>query len=316
MSTFLIVIISIINILVLLDILSLIFYHRFFFTSVIAFYIKHFRYTPFRKSYEECKRLINVPHEEYEVPSKLKFNCSFSMKKEAGMNVYYLNEETDSNTVFVYFHGGGFYNNFDKHHWIMLNKIVKRTEVMVIAPDYPLIPDVRCDDLYPLLVNFYRHIKNKYPDKRITIGGDSAGGGISLVLGELLNKEEQPDEIILLSPAIDMNIPKEDEKSFKKCIFIGKKAWPAIAEMWIGKGMSNNDVLVSPINGDLSKIKHMTFFYGDREFCYNSIERLKAKTTENENINYRLYKGMYHVWVATPVPEARKAIKEICEILN
>ena len=301
----------------ILEALSLIIYHRFFFTSFVAFYIKHFRYSPFRQNYEECKRLINIPHIEYELPKNIKFCCSVSKKKENGMNVYYLNENTKSNSVFIYFHGGAFYNNFDKHQWGMINNIIKKTDALVIAPNYPLIPEIRCDGLYPLLLKFYREILRKYPNKRIIIGGDSAGGTISMVLGELLNKEEQPDEIICLSPAVDFEIPPEDEESFRRCIFEDKRAWPAIAEMWLGKGMTNSDPLMSPINGDLSKINHMTIFFGDREFCYNSIFRLKAKNENlNDKIDYKLYKGMFHVWVATPILEAKKGIKEICEIIN
>ena len=313
----LIVVGSIIGLILILEILSLLIYHRFFFTSFVAFYINHFRYTPFRKSEEECYRLLNIPHEPYEIPRNIKFKCSLSKKVENGMNVYYLNENEESDTIFIYFHGGGFYNNFDKHYWYMLQKIVRKTGVFVIAPDYPLIPDTRCDTLYPLLVEFYRDIKKRYPNKKIAIGGDSAGGCISFVLGELLNKEEQPDEIILLSPAIDMEIPKEDEPSFDRCIFIDKQSWPAIKRMWSGKNMEASHPLISPINGDYSKIKHMTVFYGDREFCYNSIERLKAKSKDtNPNFDFKLFKGMYHVWIATPVIEAKMALNELCKILK
>ena len=314
----LIVIGSFILFFLVLEILSLIFYHRFFFTSFVAFYIKHFRYSPFRQSYEECKRLINIPHtEEYKIPNNIKFCCSVKVKQESAMNVFYLNEESKSNTIFIYFHGGAFYNNFDKHQWGMINKIIKGTDALVIAPDYPLIPEIRCDGLYPKLLEFYRGIRKNYPNKHIVIGGDSAGGTISMVLGEILTKEEQPDEIICISPAVDFEIPPEDQESFRRCIFEDKRAWPAIAEMWLGKGMSNSDPLMSPINGDLSKINHMTIFFGDREFCYNSIFRLKAKNKYLDNkIDYKLYKGMYHVWVATPVIEAKKALKEIYNIIK
>lgn len=314
----LIVIGSIILLFLGLEILSLIFYHRFFFTSFVAFYINHFRYSPFRQSYEECKRLINIPHTvEYKIPKNIKFCCSVKIKQKSRMNVFYLNEESKSNVIFIYFHGGAFYNNFDKHQWGMINKIVKKTDALVIAPDYPLIPEIRCDGLYPILVEFYRKIREKCPNKRIVIWGDSAGGTISMVLGEILNKEEQPDEIICMSPAVDFEIPPEDEESFRRCIFEDKRAWPAIAEMWLGKGMTNSDPLMSPINGDLSKINHMTIFFGDREFCYNSIFRLKAKNERlNDKIDYKLYKGMFHVWVATPVLEAKKAIKEISKIIK
>ena len=318
MWTVIIVISCILGLFLLLELLSLLIYHRFFFTSVVAFYIKHFRFSPFRQSYEECKRLINIPHlEEYKIPNNIKFCCTVSKKQEYGMNVYYLNEETKSDGIFIYFHGGAFYNNFVKHEWKMINSIIKKTNALVIAPDYPLIPEIRCDGLYPILLKFYRNIRENYPNKRIIIGGDSAGGTISMVLAELLEKEEQPDEIICLSPAVDFNIPPEDEDSFKKCIFEDKRSWPAIAEMWLGEGMTNADFMISPIQGDLSKIKHMTIFFGEREFCYNSIIRLKAKNERlNERIEYKLYKGMYHVWVATPVLEAKKAINEIVSIIK
>ena len=313
----LIIVGSIVGVFLLLEIVSLLFYHRYFFTSVVAFYIKHFRFSPFRQSYEKCKRLISIPHKEYVLPEKIKFCCSVAKKNECGMNVYYLNEETESNVVFIYFHGGAFNNNFVKHEWKLINKIIKNSNALVIAPDYPLIPEIRCDGLYPILLDFYRKTLEKYKNKRIIIGGDSAGGTISMVLAELLNEEEQPDEIICLSPAVDFEIPPEDEESFRKCIFEDKRAWPAIAEMWLGEGMNNSDPLMSPINGDLSKIKHMTIFFGEREFCYNSIFRLKAKNKNlSDKIDYRLYKGMYHVWMATPVVEGHKAIKEISKIVK
>ena len=317
MQVLLIIICSFFGLFILLEILSLFIYQRFFFTSFVAFYIKHFRYSPFRQSYEECKRLISIPHEEYKLPDNIKFSCSVFKKQELGMNVYYLNEQTKSDVVFIYFHGGAFYNNFVKHEWKMINNIIKKTDALVIAPDYPLIPEIRCDGLYPILLKFYRNIREKYQNKRIIIGGDSAGGTISMVLAELLEKEEQPDEIICLSPAVDFEIPPEDEESFKKCIFEDKRAWPAIAEMWLGKGMNNANPMMSPINGDLSNINHMTIFFGEREFCYNSIFRLKAKNEHlNERIDYKLYKGMYHVWMATPVIEAKKAINEISLIVK
>ena len=317
MWTVIIVVSSILGLFLLLELLSLLIYHRFFFTTVVAFYIKHFRYSPFRQSYEECKRILNIPHEEYKLPNNIKFCCSVSKKQELGMNVYYLNKEIKSDVVFIYFHGGAFYNNFVKHEWKMINSIAKKTNAFVIAPDYPLIPEIRCDGLYPVLLKFYRNIREKYPNKRIIIGGDSAGGTISMVLAELLEKEEQPDEIICLSPAVDFNIPPEDEDSFKKCIFEDKRSWQAIAEMWLEEGMTNADFMISPIHGDLSKIKHMTIFFGEREFCYNSILRLKAKNERlNERIDYKLYMGMYHVWIATPVIEAKKAIKEISKIIK
>ena len=317
MWTVIIVVSSILGLFLLLELLSLLIYHRFFFSSVVAFYIKHFRYSPFRQSYEVCKRILNIPHEEYKLPQNIKFSCSVFKKQELGMNVYYLNEETKSNTVFIYFHGGAFYNNFVKHEWKMINNIIKGTDALVIAPDYPLIPEIRCDGLYPILLKFYGNIRENYPNKRIIIGGDSAGGTISMVLAELLEENEQPDEVLCLSPAVDFEILEEDRESFKKCIFEDERAWPAIAEMWRGQGMSNSDQLMSPINGDLSKIKHMTIFFGEREFCYNSIFRLKAKKENlNSRVDYKLYKGMYHVWIATPVIEAKKALKEIYNIFN
>ena len=74
MQILIIILCSILGLLILSEVLSLFIYHRFFFTSVVAFYIKHFRYSPFRQSYEECKRLISVPHKEYQLPENLKLS--------------------------------------------------------------------------------------------------------------------------------------------------------------------------------------------------------------------------------------------------
>ena len=64
-----------------------------------------------------------------------------------------------------------------------------------------------------------------------------------------------------------------------------------------------------------------------KENIYKTYDALTNKYVEAEyglynlnhgasEIDYRLYKGMYHVWMATPVVEGHKAIKEISKIVK
>ena len=54
--------------------------------------------------------------------------------------MFYVNEDTSSKYTVFYIHGGGYEHDFSPFHWLFIKKIVERTNALVIAPAYMLIP--------------------------------------------------------------------------------------------------------------------------------------------------------------------------------
>jgi acetyl esterase/lipase len=69
--------------------------------------------------------------------------------------------------------------------------------------------------------------------------GDSAGGGISLALAQLLKEKNlsQPGNIILISPALDLSFTNPDARKFKAMadeqgININYYEYPSMLHVW------------------------------------------------------------------------------------
>ena len=232
---------------------------------------------------------------------------------------YCLNEESKSNIVIYYLHGGGFIEPLNKVQFRYIKKIVKETDAKVYLPLYPLIPNYSYKDIYPLVCNLYLKIRHENIGKKIIMSGDSAGGNIALVIAEEIKKEEQPDELILISPATTMSVDENDKQlvdSFKKCILVGYDGAKALALAW-SKGEDVKSHYISPYYGDVSNLKNVTIVLGEYDMAYGMGMRM-VKKLKSANVKVRLIVGkkLYHVWLLYPMIEAKIARSKIVKIIK
>ena len=232
-----------------------------------------------------------------------------------GMKVYYINKNSAYQNVLFYIHGGYYLHQPLKFHVKMLKRILKNGNTMLVFPLYPKAPWHTVEDSFDNMISLFNKIKEENNDKKITLAGDSAGGGYALAIAESLNI--QPDELILLSPWIDISMKNEEAKNYEKVdpMLSMEKAIYA-GKAWRGK-YDENDYRVSPINGDLSKLKNVTIFVGTHEFFYPDNTLLYNKMKE-KGVDVILYVGdrLNHVYPAFPTREGHQAIKQIIQIIN
>ena len=86
---------------------------------------------------------------------------------------------------------------------------------------------------------------------------------------------------------------------------------------WAGYAYPTNDWHVSPIYGDLSKLKKVTIFVGTRELFYpdDALLYRKIKQTGNSRASLYVGKGLNHIFPVYPTLEGRIALEEICRII-
>ncbi|QIX00891.1 hypothetical protein AMS68_006408 [Peltaster fructicola] len=119
----------------------------------------------------------------------------------------------------MYFAGGGFQMPASPAHWVfcaeLVNKLPNTTAVMV---SYPLAPANSAPNVYHLVQKVYLALLAESKDKQETVilGGDSAGGNLSIGLPTSTLKEDSkalcPAIILTISPAVETTHDNPDIK--------------------------------------------------------------------------------------------------------
>ncbi len=235
-----------------------------------------------------------------------------------GMRVLTVNADGGYDSVVFYIHGGYYVYQLSNDHIAMMNRIANATNAMLVMPLYPLAPLHDTADSYETMVSLFAQVCSDNEGKKIVLMGDSAGGGYSLALAEGLAAHgvRQPDELILLSPWVDVTMSNPQIADYVDVdpaltVTMGRMS----GEAWAG-GLPTNDWHVSPIYGDLSALKNVSIFVGTRELFYPDNTLLYEKLRDNENVNLYIGKGLNHVYPAFPIPEGRAGVQQIIRIIQ
>ena len=235
------------------------------------------------------------------------------------MKLFYMNVESQSDSLIIYLHGGAYVEEMLPVHWLMLDKIAGKVDSTLIIPEYPLAPYSDMKECFRKMLRFYKKILKYYPDKKIIFMGDSAGGGLSLALSLYFIKKglKVPDQLILLSPWVDLTLSNPDIEPYKKNdVSLHYDELSVYAKAW-ANGVDLKDERLSPLYGDFKGLKDVNVFVGTAEMFYPDIMLLKKKLNESRIKNrFVVAKDMPHVYPAYPTPEADEAIETICKILN
>ena len=264
---------------------------------------------------KEFNRVKNKGEQDWFMKRSL-IGYDFESENYDNMKVYYVNKHKDCKSVLFYIHGGYYFHHAAKSQLTMLRKIIKQTNSLIVFPVYPLVPFHTVDENFETMKSLFECIQKEYSNSKVVLAGDSAGGGYALALAESIKK--QPDELILLSPWVDATMNNEKMwnydrvdpmLSIEKARFIGK--------LWAGE-KGPKDPRVSPLFGNLTGLNNVSIFVGTREVFYPDNILLFNKLKDLKVANAQLIVGdkQNHVYPAYPTPEAKKAVKQIADIIN
>ena len=231
--------------------------------------------------------------------------------------VFYANENSQSGITVFYLHGGAYFMDFTPAHWRLLDKLVSEADVQVIAPAYRLVPFATWKEAFDLVVPLYREYCEAHPDRKIILMGDSAGGGLSVALAEQFKEEgiRLPDELILLSPWVDVAMENEQIGEYEeKDPFLSLPPLHLCAEQWKAD-LDVHDRRVSPIFGNLKGISHVTVFVGTSEIFYPDVTKFFRMLDEDPSNELIVGEEMNHVYPLFPIPEAKSAVDKIIQTI-
>lgn len=240
-------------------------------------------------------------------PKPKKLECRISD------NVYYFNENSSSDTLMFYIHGGAYVNTFTKYHFRLIRKIIKMTDIKVVSPNYDLIPFSNAQKMNDFLVKTYLKVIEEKNYKKIIFMGDSAGAALCLTTYLTLLKMNKriPDRSFLLSPCVDVSLSNPLTYEYAKVdpwLYLDRIN--TCANFFVGD-LSKKDYVVSPTYGDVEKLENLTIFLGTKEILYPDITDFYDKLDKTKNNELIIKKNMIHVYPLLPIKEAKEALKYI-----
>ncbi len=241
-------------------------------------------------------------------------------EKIAGRNCYTLASDSSSKIHIVFLHGGAYRYPSTFFHWVLLDKLLKAVPCKATFVDYPLAPKHKCDDNVNTVMQVYSKLFKSNCKDNIILMGDSAGGGLALVMGQLIkqrNIKPKPSKIIMLSPWLDVSMETDIPEDLQEDDFLLSRSELKKSGKEYAGNLDTKNPLCSPYYGDSSDIGEMALFMGTKDILYIDALRFKKKAEkENYNLTFFEYKDMLHDWVLFPIEDAQEAFQEIIQFIN
>ena len=224
--------------------------------------------------------------------------------------------------VTLYLHGGGYVIGSPATHREFARRLSKETGGGVLTIDYRLAPE----DPFPApvedAVSAYRWLLDQgHEPGALSIGGDSAGGG--LTAATLVSLRDQgiplPSCGVCLSPWVDMEGIGESMTSRAGADpMVQKEGLVAMAGVYLG-GADPRSPLAAPMYADLSGLPPLLIQVGTRETLYDDATRLAHLAAQAEvAVTFEPWAEMIHVWhlFAPLLDEGQQAIERIGEFIR
>lgn len=244
-------------------------------------------------------------------PKKLLAELDFREDQHNGMRIFHaVRKGTQPPPLkLLYLHGGAFILDLQTIQWKLIAGLLKRVDAEIIVPIYPLGPEASWKDSTAAVQDYFRTLSEIYDAHNIMVVGDSAGGGLALLLAQAMRdeKQPQPQALILFSPLLDVSGSGPDQPMLeKRDPMLSLQMLREIQPMWL-QGLPPQDPRVSPLFASQNNLAPTIIFSGDRDILHSDALRLKAL---NPAIDHRSYPEMMHVWPVSPLREAKQALDE------
>lgn len=229
---------------------------------------------------------------------------------------------SDASRVLLFFHGGGYCSGSIRSHRGMVSEAGRAAKVRTLALGYRLAPEhpfpAALDDA---LAAFEHLLGLGIPARRIAIGGDSAGGGLSLAMMAQLRDSGRPLPgcAWLASPWVDLDVTGASMES-KATIdpLIHREYLKELAAAYLD-GASARDPLASPLHADLSGFPPALIQVGSAETLLDDAVRIAGRLgAADVSTQLEIWPQMIHAWPlwAKRLTAGREALASVGRFLQ
>ncbi|MFD1875747.1 alpha/beta hydrolase fold domain-containing protein [Hymenobacter bucti] len=245
-------------------------------------------------------------------------NVSVTETLVSGVKCYWFNQNLlNKKEIIIYLHGGVYALGSINSYRALVSHLSGTLNAPMLYVEYSLVPEKPFPAANNEILKVYREIKKKYPNHKITIIGDSAGGGlaVSLVHDIQVAKLPIPTSLALISPWINL---KCDNKSYvtKQAVdpVLSKKSLQEHAAYYAPNGIKEAD----PSELKFNSFPPVFLLVGTDEVLNDDAKNFYAfiKPVQKES-KLKEYQGQKHVWLISSIQskESVEAMKDIKDFL-
>ena len=236
----------------------------------------------------------------------------------AGMTVLELGPSEGAQIL--YLHGGGYVFGSPRTHKGLVGRLVARTGLGAVVPDYPLAPEHPFPAAPEAVLALYRDMAARGP---VVLAGDSAGGGLALALLAMICAEPDlpgPRATLVLSPLTDLAMTGDSlarNDATEALLPVDGIRASALGYL---DGAAPEDPRASPLHARFPGAGPVHVWVGDGEVLLDDSRRMVA-ALEAQGITAHLTvePGLPHVWPIFPgwlLPEAERTLDQMAAAIR
>lgn len=220
--------------------------------------------------------------------------------------------------VLLYLHGGAYVLCNCRTHRQMVSHIARAAGINALVPEYRLAPEHPFPSAIEDAIGVYRSLlADGFSPGDICIGGDSAGGG--LTVATLLSLRDAGDPLpaaaVLLSPFLDITASGESARSRAAADpWFRAEDMGIVARHYCPDEKDLQNALISPVFANVAGLPPTFIQVGDDEILLSDSTRFTAKMKEAGcEVGLEIWPDMWHVFqlFVGKMPESRRAIKRM-----
>ena len=208
---------------------------------------------------------------------------------------------SDASRVLMFLHGGGYCSGSILSHRRMVTEAGRAAGMRTLAVGYRLAPEHPFPAALEDALTAWRFLRAKGIDAAsIVVGGDSAGGGLTVALINTLREagDNVPACAWLVSPWVDLTMSGSTLVSKDKVDpLIHKDYLGELADAYVPRGMDRSDPRVSPLFADLRGFPPTLIQVGSAETLLADATRLAAALgSADVPVTLEVWPHMIHAW--------------------
>ncbi|MGA8918864.1 MAG: alpha/beta hydrolase [Pseudolabrys sp.] len=230
---------------------------------------------------------------------------------------------SDAARVLMFFHGGGYCSGSIVSHRRMVTEAGRAARMRTLAVAYRLAPEHPYPAAHEDAMTAWRFLRDQeIPARNIVVGGDSAGGNLTITLINRLSStgEEQPACAWLASPWTDLTMSGASLAT-KDAVdpLIHKAYLEELASAYAPASVDRKDPLISPLFTDLHGFPPTLIQVGSEETLLDDAVRFaRAAGSAEVNVTLQIWPHMIHAWPMwnAKLEDGRQALSQVGQFIR
>ena len=201
---------------------------------------------------------------------------------------HYQPEQVDSAPLLVFYHGGGFVvGDLDTYDEVC-RLLCQHGNMHVLSIDYRLAPEhpapAAIEDSIAALKWAKANAASLGADpKKVTVGGDSAGGNLAAVVSQQTKQTDAaPAAQLLIYPVVDFVNEYDSHKKFVEGLFLNDLDMAEATNAYVGTSkLAIHNPLVSPLLGNLDNLPPALIVTADFDVLRDEGEKYAQRMLES-----------------------------------